>query len=40
MGEMGEMREMGTVGVWSPNPISYVGEDREDGKTKDIRHKT
>ena len=26
------MREIGTVGVWSPNPISYVGADGEDGE--------
>jgi hypothetical protein len=24
MREMREMREMGVVGVWSPNPISYL----------------
>ncbi len=24
------MGEMGTVGVWSPNPISYVGGDGGD----------
>jgi len=31
---MREMRKMGVVGVWSPNPISSVGGDGEDQEGK------